>query len=73
MGTAIRVTDIRANRKSPGLRAQHLCGLRLVAQLCSGQLDNMSAGNTRTTGHTPQDALLYPAYLSMYMVLARKN
>ena len=34
----MRVTNVRANRKTPGLRAQHLSGLQLVTQLCSGEL-----------------------------------
>lgn len=34
--TPIEVTKIRAGRSKPGLRAQHLAGLQLVAELCQG-------------------------------------
>lgn len=34
----IHITKIRAGRERPGLRPQHLTGIRLVAELCKGQL-----------------------------------
>ena len=36
IATPIEVTKIRAGRSKPGLRAQHLAGLQLVAELCQG-------------------------------------
>ncbi len=35
---AIRVVNIRQNRRKPGLQAQHLAGLRAAAKFCDGQL-----------------------------------
>ncbi|XP_050682675.1 RNA 3'-terminal phosphate cyclase [Leptidea sinapis] len=34
----IRVTNIRANRSKPGLAAQHLSGIRLVADMCKAKV-----------------------------------
>ncbi|XP_042372387.1 RNA 3'-terminal phosphate cyclase-like [Plectropomus leopardus] len=45
-GTAIKITKIRAGRSSPGLRPQHLSGLQLVSDLCSGGLQGASIGAT---------------------------
>ena len=36
---ALHVTKIRAGRSKPGLRAQHLAGIQLVAQLSNGKLE----------------------------------
>ncbi len=35
-GKSIRIVKIRANRKNPGLRAQHLAGVKAAAELCGG-------------------------------------
>lgn len=43
--TPIKVSKIRAGRSKPGLRAQHLAGLQLVAELCQGNLDGGSIGS----------------------------
>lgn len=45
-GSPIRITKIRAGRSSPGLRPQHLSGLQLVSDLCSGSLQGASIGST---------------------------
>uniref|UniRef100_A0A8C7ZJQ2 RNA 3'-terminal phosphate cyclase n=1 Tax=Oryzias sinensis TaxID=183150 RepID=A0A8C7ZJQ2_9TELE len=45
-GTAIKITKIRAGRSTPGLRPQHLSGLQLVSDLCSGSLQGASIGST---------------------------
>lgn len=45
-GSAIKVTKIRAGRSTPGLRPQHLSGLQLVADLCSGSLQGATIGST---------------------------
>jgi RNA 3'-phosphate cyclase len=37
--TPIRIYQIRAKRDKPGLRPQHLEGLRALAQLCEGKLE----------------------------------
>ncbi|XP_076043599.1 RNA 3'-terminal phosphate cyclase [Oratosquilla oratoria] len=41
----IRVTKIRAGRSNPGLRAQHLCGLKLVSEISSGALEGAHLGS----------------------------
>ncbi|XP_074490565.1 RNA 3'-terminal phosphate cyclase isoform X2 [Sebastes fasciatus] len=48
-GSSIRITKIRAGRTSPGLRPQHLSGLQLVSDLCSGDLQGASIGSTDIT------------------------
>eukprot|EP00064_Thunnus_orientalis_P025690 superscaffoldBa00013692_g26094 len=45
-GSAIKVTKIRAGRSTPGLRPQHLSGLQLVSDLCSGSLQGATIGST---------------------------
>ncbi|XP_071328928.1 RNA 3'-terminal phosphate cyclase [Trachinotus anak] len=45
-GSAIKITKIRAGRSTPGLRPQHLSGLQLVSDLCSGSLQGASIGST---------------------------
>ena len=55
----IKVTNIRASRSKPGLRAQHLAGLRLVAEVCQGKLTGGTIGSQQislrpqhlTSGH----------------------
>lgn len=44
-GKAIRVTDIRAKRPSPGLRHQHLEALRAIARLSSARLTGDQIGS----------------------------
>lgn len=51
--TPIEVSNIRAGRSKPGLRAQHLAGLQLVAELCQGKLEGGSIGSQAIT-LTPQ-------------------
>ncbi|XP_035863618.1 RNA 3'-terminal phosphate cyclase [Sander lucioperca] len=45
-GTSVKISKIRAGRSSPGLRPQHLSGLQLVSDLCSGSLQGASIGST---------------------------
>ena len=51
--TSIRVTNIRAGRSKPGLRAQHLAGLQLVTDLCQGELVGSTIGSQEIS-LTPQ-------------------
>lgn len=39
LGRPIKAFNVRANRNRPGLMAQHLTGIRLVAQMYDGWLD----------------------------------
>ncbi|XP_075981434.1 RNA 3'-terminal phosphate cyclase [Anticarsia gemmatalis] len=41
----IRVTNIRAGRRKPGLAAQHLVGMKLVADMCGAKLAGASIGS----------------------------
>ncbi|XP_038069258.1 RNA 3'-terminal phosphate cyclase-like [Patiria miniata] len=45
----ITVQKVRAGRSKPGLRPQHLSGLQLVRDLCSGELIGGSVGSTEIT------------------------
>ncbi len=42
----LKVTDIRKNRPTPGLKHQHLAGLRAMSELCGGELKNARIGST---------------------------
>ena len=37
--TPITISNIRAGRSKPGLRAQHAAGVKLCAQLCDAELE----------------------------------
>lgn len=50
-GKPLRVHSIRAKRKNPGLRVQHLEGLKAVASLCSGRLVDAALGSTEIELH----------------------
>uniref|UniRef100_A0A8C1Q4Z5 RNA 3'-terminal phosphate cyclase n=1 Tax=Cyprinus carpio TaxID=7962 RepID=A0A8C1Q4Z5_CYPCA len=51
-GASIKINKIRAGRSTPGLRPQHLSGLELVRDMCSGNLEGATVGSTEIT-HTP--------------------
>lgn len=42
----IHVFNIRAGRAEPGLRAQHMTGVKAAAELCSGHLSGLEIGST---------------------------
>ncbi|KAJ8717492.1 hypothetical protein PYW08_005891 [Mythimna loreyi] len=42
----VRVTNIRAKRSKPGLAAQHLIGIKLVADMCGAKLRGDTIGST---------------------------
>ena len=44
--TALTVSKIRKNRSKPGLRPQHLAGLKLVAEICGGSLEGAAVGSS---------------------------
>jgi RNA 3'-terminal phosphate cyclase (ATP) len=44
-GQALHLSHIRARRKPPGLRPQHLKAAQAVAHLCQGQLDGATVGS----------------------------
>ncbi|CAH2042720.1 unnamed protein product, partial [Iphiclides podalirius] len=46
LGIPIRVMNIRAGRSKPGLAAQHLKGIQLVAEMCNAKLKGANIGST---------------------------
>ncbi len=44
-GQAVHITNIRARRKPPGLRPQHLTVIRAIATLCRGTLQGDAVGS----------------------------
>ncbi len=49
--TPIHIKNIRANRPKPGLRMQHLLGLRLLAELTGSNLSKCEVGSTKILFH----------------------
>ena len=45
LATPLRVRNIRAGRKKPGLAAQHMTGARAVAEICHGELSGCEFGS----------------------------
>ena len=43
-GRALRMRDIRARRKKPGLAAQHLTAVRAVGALCDARIEGLALG-----------------------------
>ena len=43
--TPVRVTNIRAGRKQPGLRRQHMAGIELTGQLVSADVSGLEVGS----------------------------
>lgn len=46
-GKEIEMVNIRSKRDKPGLAAQHLTGVRGVAELCGAEVEGASIGSTR--------------------------
>jgi RNA 3'-phosphate cyclase len=46
-GRGMVINDIRAGRPDPGLRPQHLAGVRLIKELCSAQVQGDQVGSRR--------------------------
>ncbi len=43
-GKPVEVTNIRANRINPGLRPQHVAGIKIIADLFHGKFENLQVG-----------------------------
>jgi RNA 3'-terminal phosphate cyclase (ATP) len=56
LGRSLQIKNIRAGRSKPGLAAQHVTGVRLISQLCGGQLkgDEMGSQALSYTPHPQQ-------------------
>lgn len=48
-GQGFHITDIRAGRPDPGLKPQHLAGVRLMQRLCSARVEGDAAGSRELT------------------------
>jgi RNA 3'-phosphate cyclase len=48
-GTPVHVTSIRAGRKNPGLRAQHMAAVKAVAALTDAHVEGLSLGSRELT------------------------
>ena len=48
-GTSIEIFNIRARRKSPGLRPQHLQAVTALAKICQAQLEGAEVGSPTIT------------------------
>lgn len=44
LGRPLRVSNARAKREKPGLRAQHLAGVRACAELCNAHTEGLAIG-----------------------------
>ncbi len=47
LGMEVEITNIRAKRKNPGLRNQHLWGIKLVAMMTGARVEGLRVGSTR--------------------------
>jgi len=46
LGREVRIFNIRAGRSQPGLRPQHLTGVKAAAEMCNAQLKGSEVGST---------------------------
>jgi len=46
-GQPTQISNIRARRRNPGLAAQHLAGVKALAQLCQAEVKGASVGSSR--------------------------
>jgi RNA 3'-terminal phosphate cyclase (ATP) len=49
LGEPIRIENIRARRRKPGLQAQHLTGVWAIAQVCDAELEGAELGSLALT------------------------
>jgi RNA 3'-terminal phosphate cyclase (ATP) len=49
LGEPIRIENIRAKRRKPGLQAQHLTGVWAIAQVCDAELEGAELGSLALT------------------------
>lgn len=83
-GTAVEINNIRGGRSEPGLKAQHLAGVELLADICDAEVDGAEIESTEliftpgelTGGHSEIDigtagsvTLLFDTVLPLAMEL----
>ncbi len=49
LGEPVRIENIRAKRRNPGLQAQHLTGVWAIAQICDAELEGAELGSLALT------------------------
>jgi RNA 3'-terminal phosphate cyclase (ATP) len=49
LGKPVRIENIRAKRRNPGLQAQHLTGVQAIAQICDAELEGADLGSQALT------------------------
>ncbi len=47
LGEKVIISDIRKGRARPGLRSQHLAGIRLAAEMCDAEVSDIEVGSDR--------------------------
>ena len=70
-GKAVKIINIRAGRPKPGLAAQHLTGVRAVAEICGAHLEGAELGSQNLT-FAPQRSPQAASY-SWDVAAARKG
>jgi RNA 3'-phosphate cyclase len=45
----VKITDIRANRPNPGIKAQHYVALKSIAEICNAETKGLEIGSTSVT------------------------
>lgn len=58
----VRISNIRANRPKPGLRTQHLLGLKTISELTKSKLSDCKVGTKRIT-FTPNPMMEISPYI----------
>ncbi len=51
LNTSVKVTNIRAKRKPPGLKPQHIAALKAISLISNGKLENAYQGSSEITFH----------------------
>jgi RNA 3'-phosphate cyclase len=46
LGKSVSVRNIRKGRRQPGLKAQHLAGMKLAAEMCDAEVSGLDIGST---------------------------
>lgn len=46
LGKSVSICNIRKGRRQPGLRAQHLAGIKLAAEMCDAEVSGLEVGST---------------------------
>lgn len=63
LSKSLKIINIRAGRATPGLANQHLAGIKLLAQLSDGKIENGFVGSTSIT-YIPSTRLLLNKYIA---------